>query len=272
MSLPITSREYKLTLNVNDKIYTDWNLHNFKQLKSIIEWVCKKTNVSISGKFKLRSQFNVEYMDTPEQELYNNGWIFRIRKKSTEPHNEYTLKFRSHDRYYSACQDIRFNLNSSNANKVARYKFEEDITLDPFSSNFSQSCSIHSQNDIDFTSIDNMIDGWKILNKLSIEQSTPIVVVKNRRVIQEVWTGVTVKLGDDDVKMKVVLWWNSNNKKPKDLLFAELMFRIRSKDENYNAHTIIDAHKLYEKLNTIGLNIGLVSSDGMTKTKYFYGR
>jgi hypothetical protein len=270
-SFPITSREYKLTLNVDDKLYKDWKISNFRHLHNLIEWTCKKTNIVISGKFKQCNQFEVKYMDTPDQQLYNNGWIFRIRTYSTEPCNEYTLKFRSPDRYYSACQDITVNSKRFKSISV-NSKFEEDITLDPFSSNFSPSCTICSSNELDFKSLDKLALSWEGLNKLNVSMESPIVAVRGKQVIQEVWKGVTIKLGDDDVKIRIVLWWSSRCKTDNNLLFAEIMFRLKSKDETYDTNTITDAHHFYENLNKLGLNTGWVSSDGMTKTKYFYGR
>jgi hypothetical protein len=270
-SSPITSREYKLTLSVDDKLYKDWKLYDFRHLQHIIEWTCKETGIKCSGTFKSSDQFGVKYMDTPDWSLYRNGWIFRIRRYTSEPHNEYTLKFRSPDRYYSASKNLKYNNNASTDIDNVANKFEEDITLDPFSSNFSPSCNVFSKKHYSFKSFKKLSDMWEGISDLGVSKNTPIVAVRGRQVLQEVWKGFNIKLGDDTYKIKVVLWWNSTAKSQEDLLFGEIMFRIKSPDEKYSSKTIVDAHNFYLKLNECGLNTGWVSPDGMTKTKYFYG-
>lgn len=273
-SAPITSREYKLTLNIDDKLYRDCKLFNFEHLHKIIEWTSTQIGVEMSGKFKHSEQFTVKYMDTPEQDLYHNGWIFRIRNHSgnrdNESDNEYTLKFRSPDRYYTATRDLDFNHHNFSKSIRVHRKFEEDITLDPFSSNFSRSTTVHSKDSLNFRAFDKLLDGWKGVSKLSISPDAPIVSVGGRKVIQEVWKGVVVQLGDVKVNIKIVLWWKKQQKQQKDLLFGEIMFRIKEPKEQYSPECIVDARNFYLKLNQIGLNTGWVSSKGMTKTKYFY--
>ena len=267
---PITSREYKLTLNVNSKLYNDWKSCNFSHLQRMIEWTCMQTDISVAGVFKPFEQFTVKYMDTPNQILYNNGWIFRVRKYSSDPFNEYSLKFRCSDRYYSASKNLDFNARNFKSVKIYQ-KFEEDITLDPFSSNFSPSSNVFCKDELNFKTFKKLRGGWSGISGLDISDNTPIVSVRGLKVIQEVWKGMTVKFGRDVYKIKIVLWWKSSNKLQSDLLFGEIMFRIKSEKEEYPADVIVDAHKFYIMLNTLGLNTGLVSADGMTKTKYFYG-
>jgi hypothetical protein len=266
--MSVTSREYKLTLNVDDKLYKDWKTYGFSHIQQLLEWSCEQTNIKLSGKFKPFDQFVVSYLDTPDQVLYNNGWIFRARKYSSDPHNEYTLKFRCSDRYYSASKDIKFK---GNADRV-EYKFEEDLTIYPFSSNFSPSCNVYSDTKLKFDSFKKLADGWSGISNLDVSSKAPIVPVRGIQVIQEVWKGVNVKLGEDTYKIRVVLWWKNTAKAQNDLLFGEIMFRLKSSNEGYSNDKIIDAHNLYLTLNKFGVNTGWISSDGMTKTKYFYGR
>lgn len=264
----VTSREYKLTLNVDDKLYQDWKSFNFEHLQKIIEWTGKQSKVHVSGKFKPLEQFTVKYMDTPNQDLYKNGWIFRIRKYPDPPH-EYTLKFRSPDRYYSATKDLHFR--GDKTVKIVK-KFEEDITLDPFSSNFSLSTNVFSPNEIDFRLFKNLMSRWNGISELCVDNNAPIVSVGGKKVIQEVWKGVNLQLGQHIVKMKVVLWWKNKTKTKKNLLFGEIMFRIKNEKEKFEENCIIDAHRFYLKLNTLGLNTGWINPSGMTKTRYFYAK
>lgn len=265
----VTSREYKLTLNVDDKLYQDWKESKFDHLLRIIKWTCMQTNIKVSGHFDLHDQFTVNYMDTPERDLRKNGWIFRIRRyKDPVRNNEYTLKFRSPDRYYSAIQNIGFNFPDI-ATQIDT-KFEEDITLDPFSSKFSPSINVYSEDTLKFKTFKKLTQSFHGLDSLKVDYDSPILSVGGKKVIQEVWKSVYINLGGKSVNLKIVLWWKSLNKTKKDLVFGEIMFRLRDKKEKFSENTIIDAHKFYLMLNTIGLNTGWVSSNGTTKTEYFY--
>lgn len=279
----ITSREYKLTLNVDDKLYQDWDRYKFNQLLKIIQYAAMQTKVQCSGKFKPSDQFTVQYLDTPEQDLYKNGWIFRYREyppTNKYPH-EHTLKFRSGDRYYSATKNIEFDpssITSTDSQSMMIYnKFEEDITITPFSSNFSPSTNVYSKHNTvsQYDTFGKLTEVFPGLNECQqhtyINQSTPIVPVRGKKVIQEVWKGLTVKLGDVNAKLKIVLWWEPHTKDRRSLLFGEIMFRLKEPKEKFSGSTIIDAHNFYLKLNEIGLNTGWFNSDGgMTKTKHFY--
>jgi len=269
MSLkPVTSREYKFTLNVNDKLYQDWKTFKFDHILRMIEWTCNQTNIGMLGNFGLYEQFTVNYMDTPKQDLYKNGWIFRVRKyKDPTPNYEYTLKFRSPDRYYSAAQIL--NVNHMNRSKI-NVKFEEDITLDPFNSNFSPSINLYSENILKFKNFKKLTQTFNKLNNVNVDPETPIVNVGGKKVIQEVWKSVFLTLGDTIVNLKIVLWWGNPRKRKEDLVFGEIMFRLRNKKEKYSKNSIVDAHKFYNMLNKIGLTTGWISSNGLTKTEYFY--
>jgi hypothetical protein len=275
----VTSREYKITLNVDEKLFQDWDRCGFEHLLKIVKFAALQARVKCSGKFKPFNKFIVQYNDTPNLDLYKNGWIFRKRKyrdEETYPY-EYTLKYRSPDRYLSATKDISPSSTFINNKSMNVYhKFEEDITLDPHKSNYSPSTNIYIKHSFPFKKFGTLLSVFPGLKQLKVGDETPLFGVQGKKVIQEVWKGVTMKLGESDIKLKIVLWWDivpseRKERKTPNLLFGELMFRLKSSKEKYPKKTIIDAHKFYYKLNDIGINTGWVNTHGVTKTKYFYG-
>ena len=269
MNNPLTSREYKITLNANNRLYKDWSQHDFSHLQTLITYTCDNLDIEYSGECKLYEQFAVTYMDTPEWDLYKNGWIFRIRRYYSKPANEYTIKFRSPDRYFSATKNVDCKLTYKDVSSI-EYKFEEDITADPFHSNFSPSCNVFTNDLLGLSTFEKASNVFPGIADLNLKENTPLTSVKNKQILQEVWKGLNVKFGHNTYKIKIVLWWSSISKKPKDLVFGEIMFRLKSKHEDYSKYDIIDAHNFYLKLNEYGLNTGWVDPQGMTKTRFVY--
>lgn len=128
-NMPVTSREYKLMLNVD----------RFQDLKKgseifagLLKFLIEKEGGEIkAGRLEVENRWTW-YVDTPELALHRRGFSFRIRQESDS--FQIMLKYRAADRYLSAAQDLACTLEG-------KQKFEEDLTPS-FASKFSKSCSV----------------------------------------------------------------------------------------------------------------------------------
>lgn len=144
-NLPVTSREYKLMLNVDH--FSD-HQEGVKDFWELVEFIVERkhgqtiTPKKGKGLFKLEKR-NTQYLDTPSLTLYHNNFILRLREEldddGTIDEYKLTLKYRSADRYDAAHQDLTVEHPEKDS-----LKFEEDI-VPPFNSKFSNSISIKSK-------------------------------------------------------------------------------------------------------------------------------
>src|SRR5215203_2770104 len=131
---PVTSREYKLMLNVDR--FRDRG-QAYQEFFGLLDFLVGKEGGSVEKDKDAEECRQTSYLDTPELALHQQGFALRLREESDDAEGfQVNLKYRDPDRYVSAAQDV----SSPRADKT---KFEEDI-LPPFTSRFSHSTSIDS--------------------------------------------------------------------------------------------------------------------------------
>jgi hypothetical protein len=131
---PITSREYKLALNVDR--FAD-RIEGAKRFWKLLAFLASQAGFVVHCEQDEEMQRETWYLDTPGFELQRHGFSLRVRsEQGAEPSYKITLKHRNADRYISASQDV-----SCPKAKKKDFKFEEDI-LPPFISKFSHSASL----------------------------------------------------------------------------------------------------------------------------------
>jgi uncharacterized protein YjbK len=149
-NLPITSREYKLMLNVE--------------------------------RFKDRNEGSEMFLDTEELTLHRRGFALRLREETkTSAEFQINFKYRASDRYISAAQDV-------SSTQQAATKFEEDI-LPPFVSKFSHSTSIKTGTLPDLSSVTRVASLFPAVTNLDLQGDPSVETIKDFRAAEVVRTG-----------------------------------------------------------------------------------
>ncbi len=183
LNLPITSREYKLMLNVTLFKERELGVHEFwKLVESLAIRQGARIIKSDNGrKLYKEEQKKTYYLDTASQELKRNGFIVRVREEEKKGIKEYklTLKYRSEDRYLSASQNLSVDpLDILEIKKDLKEKFEEDI-IPPFKSKFSRSISLKSETEFDLDTIGQLASIFTNLKELNISSNQKLGIVNN---------------------------------------------------------------------------------------------
>jgi hypothetical protein len=132
---PITSREYKLILNVDR--FADRG-RGARQLWAVLEFLIGKAGGAISKVQDATDERETRYLDTPGHDLHERGLSLRVRREAKKK-RKVTLKLRAKDRYLAAAFDLR-------TEKAAdpEWRFEEDI-LPPLASVLAHSVSFETR-------------------------------------------------------------------------------------------------------------------------------
>lgn len=130
MGRPITSREYKLMLNVDR--FAD-PARGAAELWNVTKFILAKLEGKVVEEQQEEDERRTWYLDTDGAVLRSRGLTLRVRDEGKK--HKVTLKLRAADRYVAAAADL-----TTTADK-AEWKFEEDI-LPPFASRFAHSVSV----------------------------------------------------------------------------------------------------------------------------------
>lgn len=167
-NLPVTSREYKLMLNINH--FIDW------QAASAKFWTLIKTEVqNLQGTVFMEQDDTLRrqtwYLDTPDLTLCRQyGLILRQREdEDGKKKFKLTLKYRDPDRYIASSQDMT-------CTEKSKLKFEEDI-IPPFNSKFSHSVSVKTKELIEATKLGDVGQLFPAVNTLPTPLGTPVETV-----------------------------------------------------------------------------------------------
>ncbi|MFC1713944.1 hypothetical protein ACFL6S_09755 [Candidatus Poribacteria bacterium] len=266
---PITSREYKLILKVDQ----------FGNLKKGSKdfWDMVKSLVKDQGGKDVEEQGDVKtrrtwYRDTPEYDLRNNGFVLRLREESDEAEKyKITLKYRSPDRYLSAGQSIKTN--------GGERKFEEDI-IRGFVSKFSNSVSVRKNKLPKLNNMGKVVKLFSGLEVPGILVDTPIETVSHGFEAHEmvIWLGQFRFGSKPKVKVCLSFWYPHAEEAGDDEtpLIGEFSFDydIPKKElpkknglEKYPIKVVDGAKRLFTVLQEQSDWIDLC---GTTKTAYAY--
>jgi hypothetical protein len=173
---PVTSREYKLMLNVDR--FRDRRQAS-QEFFGLLDFLVGKEGGSVEEAQDEEESRRTSYLDTPEVALHQQGFALRLREEGDDAKVfQVNLKYRDPDRYVSASQDV----SSPQADKT---KFEEDI-LPPFTSRFSHSTSIESGTLPELGSMKKVMDLFPGLRDLDIDKDAAVKRVNDFEALEVV--------------------------------------------------------------------------------------
>lgn len=265
--LPITSREYKLILNSSRFIQREEGCNQFWALVEFL--VTSNQGVIDPGEGTetwKKEERQTWYLDTPGLSMSREGFSLRIREQRDDAKYKITLKYRSGDRYLSAAQDI-----TSTQNK-ADLKFEEDI-VPPFSSRFSQSCSIETNSLPKLEVMSDVVQIFPGLSKFSIPESAPIERVNNFTAHEIcLKTPKRIKFAGKSPKVKACFsFWYLLGKDNEYPLISEFSFDYdapEEKPDNFPSLDMIEG--AYHFFNDLQRFPDWLTSTNSTKTAFAY--
>ena len=193
---PITSREYKLMLNVDRFKDREQGAQIFLGL---IEFLIQKEGGTIIEKQDQEEHRRTSYLDTSKLALRQQGFALRLREEANAATGfQLNLKYRSSDRYISAMQDL-----SSSTGKI---KFEEDI-LPPFVSKFSHSTSIKTTAKPDVSSIEKLTSLFPGLKQLTLDGKMAVKTINNFTALEVVRKLCKFQFGEPPIIKASLSFW-----------------------------------------------------------------
>ena len=259
---PVTSREYKLMLNVDR--FEDREQAS-QAFFSLLDFLVRKERGSVVEKQNEEERRQTSYLDTAEGSLHQQGFALRLREADAEEEFQINLKYRSSDRYISAAQD----LSSSHEGKT---KFEEDI-LPPFISKFSHSTSIKTDTDPELDSMNKVVALFPGLGELNIDKSTAVKVVNDFKVQEVVRNLCKLEFGEEPIIKASLSFWYLKGEENEWPLVGEFSFDYDLLDseaegdtlEEYPHRVVEGANRLFDALQN---QVGWLSFSTTTKTAF----
>jgi hypothetical protein len=260
-NLPVTSREYKLMLNVGRFEDRKKGTEAFRKL---IEFLLDKEGGKIVPEDEKKKEERLtSYLDTPELALRQKGIALRLRDESgSDGGFQLNLKYRAADRYISAAQDI-------SVNGEGKIKFEEDV-IPPFVSKFSHSATIESPDSLKPKTMAEAIALFPGLASLGIDEKTKIDTIKNFEAVEIVKRLCKFQFGSTrEIKASLSFWYLPGNEDSWPLV-AEFSFDYDTKAgaaelETYPSDLVEGANRLFNSLQN---QSGWIDLNGTTKTAF----
>lgn len=254
----VISREYKIMMD--HRLFTDRKaaIDSF-----LVELKLLTAQAGVGfGCDELKSKKReIVFLDSQDSTILLNGYVLRKRTEIESADVEYTLKYRSPDRYLAASAKIQ-----PADQKKAKIKLEEDISS-PFRVQFSHSGTISGPKKSPTTISDaaEIFPGLAELNRDGelCPGTTRLHTVNAMTMFERVIKGPWLDLTDTRAEIALILWSNGEAGRP---LVAEFSFRYEDKDENYPETTVRKAKYLFELLQRLDWFL----PEGKTKTQFAY--
>lgn len=236
MNKPVTSREFKLMLNVSRFEDRDegsqafWNLVKFLADKSG-GTIINEPDASLDGRLKQEEKRKTYYLDTKGMNLRQHSFSLRIREEAAgDKRFQINLKCRASDRYFAATRNLSTTLSG------AKGKFEEDI-MPPFSSKFSISSTIKTDSLPELSRISDLQVIFPGLESLNLPVNLPLEIVSDFTAHEVVRKIGIFQFGDpSEVKASLSFWYLLENETDWPLV-AEFSFdydRLKPANEDKN--------------------------------------
>ena len=260
---PVTSREYKVMLNVDRFRHRGQAAQEFFGL---LGFLVGKEGGSVEEVQDEEETRQTSYLDTPELALHQQGFALRLREENDDTEEfQVNLKYRDPDRYVSAAHDL-------SSPRVDKTKFEEDI-LPPFASRFSHSTSIVSDTLPDLDSMEKVIDIFPGLRDLDIDGDTTVKTVNDFEALEVVRKLCKFEFGGlPTIKASLSFWYlpEGTNGWP---LVGEFSFDYDALDDGANDETLESypsevASGAARLFNALQRQEGWFDLDGTTKTAF----
>lgn len=264
--LLVKSREYKLMLD--QRSFRDWKEGAERFWSEVKEFV-EPLGLKFTGSLGEPKERTVEFLDTEDHTIRANGYVLRRRVKKSGK-GEYTLKYRTEDRYEAAGADVSTNPPGD------KVKFEEDIAP-PFRSRYSHSSKIDQADDAP-DSLGQAAKLFPALGQLrrdgmTCPPSTRLSAVNGIRAFERVLEEKGLDLLGQKIDVALILWSNGPTGRP---LVAEFSFRYPAEkddggepggnEKDFTASLSRNARKLFSTLQ----RMDWAHPQAMTKTEYVY--
>jgi hypothetical protein len=260
----ITSREYKLMLNVDR--FRDRRQAS-QEFLGLLDFLVGKEGGSIVEEQDEEEVRKISYLDTPEGALHQQGVALRLREEGDDTERfQVNLKYRDPDRYVSAAQDV----SSPQADKT---KFEEDI-LPPFTSRFSHSTSIESDTLPELGSMGKVMDLFPGLRVHDIDGDAAVKTVNDFEALEVVRKLCKLEFGEPPtIKASLSFWYLPEGQGVWPLVgefsFDYDVLDSEAADENkleiYPRQMVEGANRLF---NALQKQVGWISFSTTTKTAF----
>ncbi len=276
---PITSREYKLMLNVDRFGDRDAGIRAFARLFEFL--------VGNQGGKIVKRQNDVftrqtRYLDTPYRALRASGFVLRAREQVDKaPRCKLTLKYRAQDRYVSSAQNLsvskemRQTIDDEGEPSEIEWKFEEDI-LPGFARRFSHSVSIKTH---ELPRLKNLRHARKIfpgLEFVDVSNKTELAPV-NGFVAHEVVRWLAhLEFKEAPVVKACLSFWYLSNKKSEWPVAAEFSYDYDLPDKETFSDNMLERYppavvqRTNDLLAALGKQRGWANMAATTKTAYAY--
>jgi hypothetical protein len=260
---PVTSREYKLMLNMDRFKDRKQASHEFL---SLLDFLVRKERGSVVEKQNGEERRQTSYLDTPEGALRQHGFALRLREEDVALEaSQINLKYRASDRYISAAQDL-------SSPQEGKTKFEEDI-LPPFVSKFSHSTSIETDTAPELGTMNKVMALFPGLRDLDIDENTPVETVNNFKALEVVRNLCKLEFGEPPIIKASLSFWYLTGGEDEWPLVGEFSFDYdvldseadREKVEMYPHRVVEGANRLF---NALQKQEGWISFSTTTKTAF----
>lgn len=266
---PVTSREYKLMLNIGR--FED-RAHGCEEFWRLVSFLAERQSksvgkVSIEDQNKKEERREVCYLDTLGLALRRGGYALRLRREETaEPDERFklTLKYRDSDRYAVAAKDL--DAVKAGPDRKVKNKFEEDV-IPPFVSMFSQSTSIQQAEAVKMETVHDVMELFPGIAELEIPRQLAVGKVGDFTAYEVFKKVGKIRFGDGPkIKCALSFWylWGERRGRP---IVAEFSFDFDDDDEEFPIGTVRGASGLFASVQR---QSGWIDFASTTKTAYAY--
>lgn len=259
MKLPkVVSREYKIMMD--HRLFQDRKAALASFLNELGS-LAKELEIGFTNDDLKTRKRSIQFLDTPDSTILLNGLVLRKRVDMDTSKTEFTLKYRSPDRYLATAAEIQ-----PEKSLKSEMKLEEDIGA-PFRVQFSHSATCESSD----KNLETISDAVKLFPGLARLRHDGIACdgkirlhpVNAKTMFERVMKGPSLKFGETEAEIALILWSNGEAGRP---LVAEFSFRYADKDENYTETTVRQAKSMFESLQRLDWFL----PEGRTKTQFAY--
>jgi hypothetical protein len=260
-NLPVTSREYKLMLNVNRFKQRDEGIAAFFEL---IKFLLDKEGGNITDDKPEVEKRITSYRDTTALALRQQNFSLRLRDETaSEGGFQINLKYRDPDRYLSAAQDV-------SSSEKGEAKFEEDI-MPPFISKFSHSITVKKKTMPELDTMEQVTALFPSLVSLGIDGKTPVTTIKNFAAVEVVHKLCKFQFARSRAAKSSLSFWYLPGNENNWPLVTEFSFdydagaTAEGELESYPAALVAGANNLFSALQN---QAGWIDLSGTTKTAF----
>jgi uncharacterized protein YjbK len=260
---PVTSREYKLMLNMDR--FKDREQAS-QEFLSLLGFLVRKEGGRVVEEQNEEQRRQTSYLDTPEGALHQQGFALRLREEDDDEEGfQINLKYRASDRYISAAQDL-------SSPQDGKTKFEEDI-LPLFISKFSHSTSIETDEDPALDTMNKVMDLFPGLRELDIDENTDVETVNDFKVLEVDRNLCKLKFDEEPIIKASLSFWYLTGEEDEWPLVGEFSFDYDVPDngadedklETYPPQVVEGANRLF---NALQKQEGWISFSTTTKTAF----